>query len=162
MSRGWELWELKAAMQMGRSTDDDQVFRITGARTSLTEDVRGRQRRYVISMLIRTACVLLAVALWNVQRYVAIGALVGAVLLPYFAVIIANAGRERAPGLPSTFDVLSRHPADARPRRQRSAGQRSAGRRDGHRLRHRRRGPVGRLNKHRMLTLRTQAGQRHS
>ncbi|MFF7634531.1 DUF3099 domain-containing protein [Kitasatospora sp. NPDC008050] len=95
---------------MGRSTDDKRVFRITGARTSLTEDVRGRQRRYVISMLVRTLCVLLAVALWNVQRYVAIGALVGGVLLPYFAVIIANAGRERAPGLPSTFDVPATTP----------------------------------------------------
>ncbi|WSJ66861.1 DUF3099 domain-containing protein [Kitasatospora sp. NBC_01250] len=95
---------------MGRSTDDKQVFRITGARTSLTEDVRGRQRRYVISMLVRTLCVLLAVALWNVERYVAIGALVGGVLLPYFAVIIANAGRERAPGLPSTFDVPAATP----------------------------------------------------
>lgn len=31
-------------------------------------------------------------------------------LLPYFAVIIANAGREKAPGLPSSFDV----PADTR------------------------------------------------
>ncbi|MBB4926005.1 DUF3099 domain-containing protein [Kitasatospora kifunensis] len=95
---------------MGRSTDDDQVFRITGARTSLTEDVRGRQRRYVISMLIRTVCVLLAVVLWNVQRYVAFGALGCAVLLPYFAVVIANAGRERAPSLPSTFDVPATTP----------------------------------------------------
>ncbi|MFI9271805.1 DUF3099 domain-containing protein [Kitasatospora sp. NPDC052896] len=93
---------------MSRNTDGGRVFRITGARTSLTEDVRGRQRRYVISMLIRTACVLLAVVLWNVQRYVAFGALAAGVLLPYFAVIIANAGREKAPGLPSTFDV----PAD--------------------------------------------------
>ncbi|WP_344442289.1 DUF3099 domain-containing protein [Kitasatospora nipponensis] len=95
---------------MGRSTGDDPVFRITGARTSLSEDVRGRQRRYVISMLIRTACVLLAVVLWNVQRYVAFGALGAAVLLPYFAVIIANAGRERAPGLPSTFDISPETP----------------------------------------------------
>jgi hypothetical protein len=90
-------------MQMGKR--DQEVHRITGARTSLTEDVRGRQRRYVVSMLVRTACVLLAVVLWNVQRYVAVGALVGAVLLPYVAVVIANAGREKAPGLPSTFDV---------------------------------------------------------
>lgn len=95
---------------MGKSAEDDQVFRITGARTSLTEDVRGRQRRYVISMLVRTACVLLAVVLWNVERYVAYAALGAAVLLPYFAVIIANAGRERAPGLPSTFDVPATTP----------------------------------------------------
>ncbi|MDH6113497.1 hypothetical protein P3T36_001624 [Kitasatospora sp. MAP12-15] len=95
---------------MSRNGDGRQVFRITGARTSLTEDVRGRQRRYVISMLIRTVCLLLAVALWSVQRYVAWGALVAAVLLPYFAVIIANAGRERTPGLPSTFDVPATTP----------------------------------------------------
>ncbi|MFJ8044205.1 DUF3099 domain-containing protein [Kitasatospora sp. NPDC096147] len=86
----------------------DEVFRITGARSSLSEDVRGRQRRYVISMLARTLCVLLAVVMWDVERFVAYGALAGAVLLPYFAVLIANAGREKAPGLPSTFAV----PAD--------------------------------------------------
>ncbi|WP_431681104.1 DUF3099 domain-containing protein [Kitasatospora sp. KL5] len=90
---------------MAKSTGNGQVFRITGARSSLTEDVRGRQRRYVISMLVRTLCVLLAVVLWDVQRVLAFIALAGAVLLPYFAVIIANAGRERAPGLPSTFAV---------------------------------------------------------
>ncbi|MFJ9846209.1 DUF3099 domain-containing protein [Kitasatospora sp. NPDC101155] len=90
---------------MGKSADGGQVFRITGARSSLSEDVRGRQRRYVISMLIRTLCVLLAVVLWDVQRWLAIAALAGGVLLPYFAVLIANAGRERAPGLPSTFDI---------------------------------------------------------
>ncbi|MEV6972689.1 DUF3099 domain-containing protein [Kitasatospora sp. NPDC093806] len=90
---------------MGKSAGGGQVHRITGARSSLTEDVRGRQRRYVASMLLRTVCVLLAVVLWDVQRWLAFAALAGAVLLPYFAVLIANAGRERAPGLPSTFDV---------------------------------------------------------
>ncbi|MFD7830497.1 DUF3099 domain-containing protein [Kitasatospora sp. NPDC059803] len=91
---------------MGKSADGgQQVHRITGARSSLTEDVRGRQRRYVVSMLLRTVCVLLAVVLWDVQRWLAFAALAGAVLLPYFAVLIANAGRERAPGLPSTFDI---------------------------------------------------------
>ncbi|WP_031070462.1 DUF3099 domain-containing protein [Streptomyces sp. NRRL WC-3742] len=88
---------------MGKS--GDEVYRITGARSSLSEDVRGRQRRYVVSMLLRTVCVLLAVVLWDVQRWLAFGALAGAVLLPYFAVLVANAGRERAPGLPSTFDI---------------------------------------------------------
>ncbi|MFI1764721.1 DUF3099 domain-containing protein [Streptomyces sp. NPDC020800] len=82
-----------------------QVFRITGARTGLAEDVRGRQRRYVISMAVRTASVILAVTLWNVERYVAIVALVLGALLPYVAVVIANAGRERPPTLPSTFGV---------------------------------------------------------
>ncbi|MEW2513205.1 DUF3099 domain-containing protein [Streptomyces sp. NPDC046870] len=80
-----------------------QVFRITGARTGLAEDVRGRQRRYVISMAIRTVSVILAVSLWNVERYVAIVALVLGAVLPYIAVVIANAGREKPPSLPSTF-----------------------------------------------------------
>jgi hypothetical protein len=80
-----------------------EVIRITGARTGLTEDVRGRQRRYVISMLIRTVSVILGVTLWNVERPLAWVALVVGLLLPYVAVVIANAGRENAPGLPSSF-----------------------------------------------------------
>ncbi|MET9617278.1 DUF3099 domain-containing protein [Kitasatospora indigofera] len=95
---------------MGKSGGGGPVFRITGARSSLTEDVRGRQRRYVVSMLVRTLCVLLAVIFWDVQRYVAFVALAGGVLLPYFAVLIANAGREKAPGLPSTFAVPAETP----------------------------------------------------
>ncbi|MFF1922330.1 DUF3099 domain-containing protein, partial [Streptomyces sp. NPDC058221] len=42
-------------------------------------------------------------ALWNVERYVAIVGLALGVLLPYVAVVIANAGRENTPSLPSTF-----------------------------------------------------------
>ncbi len=86
-----------------RKQREAEVFRITGARQSLADDVRGRQRRYVISMLIRTLSVLLTVVLWNVQRPLAIGTLVIGALLPYVAVVIANAGRENAPSLPSSF-----------------------------------------------------------
>ncbi|MYW47247.1 DUF3099 domain-containing protein [Streptomyces sp. SID161] len=93
-----------------------QVFRITGARTGLAEDVRGRQRRYVISMSVRTVSVILAASLWNVERYVAIVALVFGALLPYVAVVIANAGRERPPSLPSTFVVAPPRPMIAPPR----------------------------------------------
>ncbi|MCX4760994.1 DUF3099 domain-containing protein [Streptomyces sp. NBC_01275] len=80
-----------------------QVFRITGARQGLQDDVRGRQRRYIISMSIRTVSVILAAVLWNVEQHVAFVALVIGALLPYVAVVFANAGRENAPGLPSTF-----------------------------------------------------------
>ncbi|MER7760045.1 DUF3099 domain-containing protein [Streptomyces sp. NPDC097619] len=82
-----------------------QVFQITGARTGLAEDVRGRQRRYVISMVIRTLSVIATVVLWNVERHVAVVTLVAGALLPYVAVVIANAGRESAPVAPSTFMV---------------------------------------------------------
>ncbi|WFB10219.1 DUF3099 domain-containing protein [Streptomyces sp. LX-29] len=86
-----------------RKRSGTQVFRITGARQSLAEDVRGRQRRYIISMSIRTLAVVLAAVLWNVERHVAAVALVAGMLLPYIAVVIANAGRENVPSLPSTF-----------------------------------------------------------
>jgi DUF3099 family protein len=92
-----------------RKHSGPQVFRITGARAGLADDVRGRQRRYVISMTVRTLSFLLAVGLWNVQRYVAIVALVLGFVLPYVAVVIANAGRENAPSLPKSF-IQTPHP----------------------------------------------------
>ncbi|QMU71918.1 DUF3099 domain-containing protein [Streptacidiphilus sp. P02-A3a] len=79
------------------------VVRITGARSSLTEDVRGRQRRYMFAMAVRTLCVVLAIVLWQESRILAIIALVGGTLIPYLAVVYANAGRENAPDLPDTF-----------------------------------------------------------
>lgn len=80
-----------------------EVVRITGARQSLADDIRGRQRRYIISMSVRTVSVVLAAALWNVERHIAIVALGLGVLLPYIAVVIANGGRENAPSLPSAY-----------------------------------------------------------
>ncbi|MCX2971304.1 MULTISPECIES: DUF3099 domain-containing protein [Streptomyces] len=88
---------------MRRKQHGPEVFRITGARQGLTDDVRGRQRRYVIAMLVRTLSVLLTVALWNVSRPLAVVALVLGGLLPYVAVVIANAGRENAGDLPATL-----------------------------------------------------------
>ncbi|MFD7865483.1 DUF3099 domain-containing protein [Streptomyces sp. NPDC057682] len=88
-----------------------EVFRITGARQGLADDVRGRQRRYVISMSVRTVSVVAAATLWNVERVVAMVALALGVLLPYVAVVIANAGRETSPALPSTFVPAPVRPA---------------------------------------------------
>ncbi|MFC1419709.1 DUF3099 domain-containing protein [Streptacidiphilus cavernicola] len=89
---------------MGKSKEKSgDVVRITGARSSLTEDVRGRQRRYMIAMAVRTLCVILAVVLWKESRIVAIVALVGGIFIPYIAVVIANAGRENSPRMPETF-----------------------------------------------------------
>ena len=72
-------------------TKAKQVFQITNAPAALTRDQAGRQKRYFISMMIRTACFILTVILPAPYRWVA---LLGAVTLPYFAVVIANAGRE--------------------------------------------------------------------
>ncbi|GGX75691.1 DUF3099 domain-containing protein [Streptomyces fructofermentans] len=99
-----------------RKQSNVQVFRITGARQGLADDVRGRQRRYIISMSVRTLSVVLAATLWNVERHVAVVALALGVLLPYVAVVIANAGRENVTSLPSTFVAAPTRPVLAAPR----------------------------------------------
>jgi hypothetical protein len=71
--------------------NDDDVYDITSAQKSLSSDQPGRQRRYFISMMVRTACFILTVILPSPFRWIA---LVGAVFLPYVAVVVANAGRE--------------------------------------------------------------------
>lgn len=70
---------------------EEDVYDITSAQKSLSNDQPGRQRRYFISMMIRTACFILTVILPSPFRWVA---LAGAVFLPYVAVVVANAGRE--------------------------------------------------------------------
>lgn len=86
-----------------RKQGGPEVYRISGARTGLTEDVRGRQRRYIIAMSIRTLSVILTAVLWNVERPLAWGTLVVGLLLPYVAVVYANAGRENRPVAPSSY-----------------------------------------------------------
>jgi hypothetical protein len=82
----------------------NESFDITSAPKSLKNDLAGRQRRYLISMLIRTLCFLLTVVLPSPYRWFA---LAGAMFLPYIAVVIANAGRETV--LPGT-NILSKRP----------------------------------------------------
>ena len=57
-------------------------------------------RRYAIAMGIRTLCFVLCVVTPSPWRW---GFAIGAVVLPYFAVIIANAGRERRDADTVTF-----------------------------------------------------------
>ena len=68
---------------------DDGSVRITSASKPRSEDIRGRERRYLISMGLRAACFLLAVA--TMGHWVMWLFLVGAVFLPYVAVVLANA-----------------------------------------------------------------------
>ncbi len=74
--------------------------RITSAGLALSEEQVSRQRKYFISMMIRTACFILTIVLPSPYRWVA---LFGAVTLPYIAVVIANAGRENVTGNPSVY-----------------------------------------------------------
>jgi Protein of unknown function (DUF3099) len=71
--------------------DPGEVFNITNAQRALSEEQAGRTRRYLLSMGIRTACLLGAVVVSGWPRWIMVA---GAVVLPYFAVVAANAGRE--------------------------------------------------------------------
>ena len=80
---------MKIASQREPSSD---VFTITGAQRGLSQEQTGRTRRYLISMGIRTGCVIAAIIVPGWPKWLF---LAGAVILPYLAVVIANAGREQ-------------------------------------------------------------------
>jgi hypothetical protein len=91
-----------------------QVHSVTSAPPSLRDDQHERMVRYLVSMGIRTACFILAVVFmvwlhWTIAGWVFIGL---AAVLPYVAVVMANAARVQR------VDVLAPvTPADD-PRRQ--------------------------------------------
>jgi hypothetical protein len=80
---------------MSHSGRRSGVHVVTQARRSLTDDVAYRQRRYLLMMGIRTVCFVIAVVLFinHLGWLTAIPAL-GAIFIPYFAVVFANGGRE--------------------------------------------------------------------
>jgi Protein of unknown function (DUF3099) len=73
------------------------VFSVTGLPASLRDDQSTRMRRYLWSMGIRTACFVLAVVALGVLHWTVIGwsLVIGAIILPYIAVVVANATRSR-------------------------------------------------------------------
>ena len=88
--------------------------RITSAQSSHSERIHGRQTRYLISMGVRTVCFVLAVVTDGTLRWVFI---VAAVVLPYFAVVVANASGEVDHDAPAPFYddsrlMLEQGPAD--------------------------------------------------
>jgi len=91
---------------MGRAHHEARPVRITTAASSRADDIARRQRRYLISMAIRTCCFLGAVAVG--QGWLRWVLFAGAIFLPYIAVVMANAGDERD----DAFDLL---PGPGRP-----------------------------------------------
>lgn len=71
----------------------EKPISISSAKYAHSEEIPGRMKRYVISMAIRTICFIGAVIAPSPYRWLLIA---GAVLLPYFAVVIANAGQEQS------------------------------------------------------------------
>ncbi|GAA3657763.1 hypothetical protein GCM10022237_17270 [Nocardioides ginsengisoli] len=81
----------------------DDAIRITTAGSSPQADLARRQKRYVIAMSIRTLCFIGAAIsgaagihwLWPLL-------IAGAIILPYVAVVAANAEDSRSSGMPLT------------------------------------------------------------
>ncbi len=69
-----------------------EVHSITGAHTPRSDDLEQRMGRYLVSMLIRTICVVLVLVVDGPLRWVFA---VGAIVLPYVAVILANNSGQR-------------------------------------------------------------------
>lgn len=85
---------------------------ITGAQVSLKEDQAARTRRYLFSMALRTACFIGAVVATGWLRWTLV---VGAVILPYVAVVAANAGRKKAPKVTPTMILTDQRHIGAGP-----------------------------------------------
>jgi hypothetical protein len=91
-----------------------QVHLVTQAHRSLSDDVAYRQRRYLVMMGIRSICFVIAVVLFiNHLGWLTAIPAVAAIVIPYFAVVFANGGREPdntrgfmeyRPNLPATRD----------------------------------------------------------
>ena len=91
----------------------EQTHVVTEARPPKSEDIAYRERRYLIMMGIRLACFVIAVVLFvNGAGWLTAIPAVGAIAIPYFAVVFANGGREPAgrrgfrpyePNLPRRF-----------------------------------------------------------
>jgi len=61
----------------------------------MSEDIAYRQRRYLIMMGIRAVCFVVAVVMFvNHLGWLAVFPVIGAIVIPYFAVVFANGGRE--------------------------------------------------------------------
>jgi hypothetical protein len=73
----------------------EQAHVVTEARRGLSADIRYRERRYLIMMGIRTVCFITALLMFvNHLGWLTAIPIVGALVIPYFAVIFANGGRE--------------------------------------------------------------------
>lgn len=86
----------------GRQRDSDAV-RITTAGDSPQADLARRQRKYVIAMTIRTLCFIGAAITGAAGlHWVWPFLILASVVLPYVAVVMANANDSRASSLPLT------------------------------------------------------------
>jgi hypothetical protein len=80
---------------MGHAERGQSVHLVTQAQRSRSDDIAYRQRRYLWMMGIRAICFAIAVIMFvNHLGWLTAIPAVGAIVIPYFAVVFANGGRE--------------------------------------------------------------------
>jgi hypothetical protein len=85
----------------------DQPIRITTAAESREVDIAHRQKRYLITMAVRTTCFIAAViAAVNHLNWLWPILIVASLFLPYVAVVIANANNTKGA---TEMDLLDTH-----------------------------------------------------
>jgi Flp pilus assembly protein TadB len=90
-----------------RPRTDPDVVRITDAPISTADEIGARQRRYLLSMGLRTLCFVGAIVVGSGWlRWVLV---VAALVLPYVAVVMANAASPKVAGtMPEGPDLQRR------------------------------------------------------
>ncbi len=91
-----------------------EAIRITTAAANRADDIRARQKRYLLSMSLRTLCFVGAIAaslagidwLWPFL-------IAGAIVLPYIAVVMANAAANLSDGFKLRDADFSRRELEA-------------------------------------------------
>ncbi|HZV24665.1 MAG TPA: DUF3099 domain-containing protein [Acidothermaceae bacterium] len=70
--------------------DDSPVYLVTAAQPGHSQEMSGRLRRYLISMTVRVVFLVLAIFLFT--GWLRVVGIAAAVVLPWIAVVMANAG----------------------------------------------------------------------
>ena len=82
---------------------------VTTAAKSPVEERRDRERRYLVTMGLRVVCFIAAIVLFAVGlRWAGAIAAAGSLVLPWVAVVAANATPRRAAGQPQLYERESR------------------------------------------------------
>lgn len=99
-------------MRSHRSARHDQAYLVTEARPSRSAEISQRERRYLVMMGVRVVCFVITVIMFlNHAGWLTVIPAVGAIAIPYFAVVIANSRaatgatgfRQYRPNLPERY-----------------------------------------------------------
>ena len=85
-------------------TRAEEPVLVTTAGKSPRQEQRERERRYLVTMGIRVLCIILAIVFFEVgPRWLAAIAVAGSLILPWVAVVAANAGPRRTVERPALY-----------------------------------------------------------